>query len=952
MGIVTRHDAVGIPLAKDNSRFNMGMQMVQRQQERDDAMRKAQMQPLKYNTGGTYGGIGVGDQKKKAKPGVGAEPVFGVDPVLPQQPSMPSWQQDNEEIQRMIDAGGFGYGVSRQLTSLIERENTLRNNTRLNDAQKAEGLARILRNKNALVGTSSLDPEVANTVRDNPPDAFDAWATANPNDYITQYNNARTQWMEQNPGKTPEPSQILGLLREPWDARKPKPAKPPAAAPGAVNNADVEDDDGVRAALNDDLYRVQNPTVANDPYWQNAGRRYGGPVYPGQTVTVGEEGPEMMRVGYDGVAEVTPNPATQARMQDSMSNRKRMNALQTFRAKPEVYKDYLSRADLEADKLGIALSAQQKMQRAKELWDMEDAFLNGEDAPVKPRRMGGIVRPGEEYLMAEDGPENVTMGQGGVGYVTPNDQLAFANQQQGMPMDNRANPQGGAALPNYGDPTPLVESAAPQPQQPQQKIDPLKGMTEQQKPQKYSSRLEYEAANPITANDAYWGAVGTEEPRWDGKMPLTAEQSRERYQAWEAENEKWKRETATALYNERPVLAETPSIGKPRTWTDKKGRKIKGELRGVRHFNDAYPTISDVAIIKKDDGKEYVIPLDTLDPKDQAIVMATPDYASENRMGGRNLGTYDSFDPTLPEGQRARQPQPRKTPTREQLETERIGRYGFGDADAAIREGRLGRRREAPPVYQQPTLKDGQIATTPGLAEPRGTRIVGPDGQRLPPVGSTYNQQDSSYYTQYLATLPPSLRQKFNKAMMEDINKWDMREKIAEERLRKSGKLQQPSSQPPARPAWWDRSVTIDPNAQERRLTPKELEQRGLMVDKATGQVVPIPRDSQGRPMKPATPPAGTSAPQPPAEKFDPTVPMASKAIKTLLREHTEKEHVDSLAILAGLNAPEDFIATLKGPIIGAPGFSLTDPTDRTPLDVIRRWLGLRESSKGKDHKK
>ena len=840
MGIKLRHDVAGIMQTKDNSRFNAGMQMVQRQQERDDAMRSSKMQPLKYNTGGTYGGIGIGDQKKKAKPGVGAEQVFGVDAALP---PMPAWQEQNSDIMKNIEAGAYSNPVSRQLRNLVTRQQMLMSSQTLNDAQKKDAFDRFERNKRALIEANPLDPSVEVAVRDQQQNAgpsFEQWARTNTKEFNTDFRNTQTKLIEQGI-ENPTNEQIIQAMRQPWDAMRsmnqPKPSQPPAAAVG---------DDNPYEKMLDELQKQQGIGE----------RRYGGPVYPGQTVTVGEEGPEVMRVGYDGVAQVAPNPATMARMQ------------------------------------------------------------------------GGMPQP----------------------------------------MNYAANPQGGGALPNYDPPMFLTESvadqpapAASQPQQAQTRRNPLEGMTQRQIEEMYAYNRAQQNAAPATASDRAKMQQQTQQ-----RTPPTAEQSRERYQQWEKEYDQWKRTTANALYNERPVLGNTPSIGKPRVWTDNKGRKITGELRGVRHFNDADPSISDAAIIRRDDGETFVIPLETLSPQDQAIVIATPDYASENRMGGRNLGTYDSFDPSTPEGQRSRQPQPRQTPTPEQLETRRTNEFGFSGVDAGIREGRLGRRRETPPAYKQPVLGDGQIATVPGLASPPGTRTVGPNGERLPPAGANADPRDVNTYTQWLAHLGPTEGAKFT-ASLKKKGMWGSRYSITEKLLAQEGLLKKrgvdgygkpyesPSDelqfQPPARPAYWD--SWKDSTAQERRLTPAELAQRGLMVN-PQGQVVQMPRDPQGRPVMPATTSPQTAA-QTPAKKFDPTSPMASDAIKTLLREHTEKEREDNLRILAKLNAPADFIASLTGRTIKPgespaakpeePGFSITDPQDRSPLDVLRRAIGLRGSS-------
>lgn len=941
MGIKLRHDVAGIMQTKDNSRFNAGMQMVQRQQERDDAMRSSQMQPLKYNTGGTYGGIGIGDQRKKAKPGMGAESVFGVDAVLP---PMPAWQEQNSDIMKNIEAGAYSNPVSRQLRDLVTRQQMLMSNQTLNDAQKKDAFNRFERNKNALIEANPLDPSVEVAVRDQQQNAgpsFEQWARTNTKEFNTDFRNTQTKLIEQGV-ENPTNEQIIQAMRQPWDAMRsmsqPKPSQPPAAAVG--------DDNPYESKLDEVLNELQKQQGIGE-------RRYGGPVYPGQTVTVGEEGPEMMQVGYDGVAQVAPNPATMARMQGGMPQP--MN----YAANPQG---------------GTALPNYDDMTFLTE-------SVAAQPAPAAPRNLDGPAlaqpAPAAQPSVPKKGglrkgivDAGLALAPGHPDYKappTPTDQvdsLGYVIMSDGSKVDPRDDLQmkSGGALSNAmyyvnhpnGSPRERTKElqlagleagaqrGAPQTRQAQTRRDPLEGMSPRQIEEMYAYNRAQQNAAPATASDRAKMQQQTRQ-----RTPPTAEQSRERYQQWEKENDQWKRTTANALYNERPVLGNTPSIGEPRVWTDNKNRKITGELRGVRHFNDADPSISDVAIIRRDDGETFVIPLETLSPQDQAIVMATPDYASENRMGGRNLGTYDSFDPSTPEGQRSRQPQPRQTPTPEQLDASRKGKYGAGGVSGGILAQRGGARRETPPAYEQPVLQDGQIATYHGLAEQPGTRTVGPNGERLPPAGSNANPRDVNTYTQWLAHLGPTEGAKWAAALKKK-GLWGSRYSITEKLLAQEGLLkkrgvdgygkpyespsQEPQFQPPARPGWWD--SWKDSTAQERRLTPAELAQRGLTVN-PQGQVVQMPRDPQGGQAMPATTSPQTAAQpaaQTPATKFDPTSPMASKAIKTLLDEHTQKEHEDNLRILAGLKAPEDFVASLTGRITDKPVMPVArDANGKTP---------------------
>jgi hypothetical protein len=933
------------------------MQMVQRQQERDNAMRSSQMQPLKYNTGGTYGGIGIGDQKKKAKPGIGAEPVFGVDPVLPQQPSMASWQEDNAEIQKMIDAGGFGYGVSRQLRNLIDRENTLRNNTRLNDAQKQEGLDRILRNKEALLGTSTLDPSTANAVREQrqAPDAFNKWAQENPKDYFEAWNNTRTRLMEQNQnGAVPSDQDILNALRAPITALQPKAATPQAQLPAAA-----ADDDNPYNSVLDELQKER----------RIGERRYGGPVYPGQTVTVGEEGPELMQVGYDGVAQVAPNPATMARMQEDMYPNSFSQETILPQGGSQQNKMLFGPGSDPRIMAGLGGGWQHYLTPDQQVL-MQDVFLPAlrsarqqQGTPVQPgsqanppasrngdwTALGPALAPAHPDYKPDPTPTNRTDEHGYVimsdgSKVDPRDSLAMStggkatqsvvrlDHPDGSLKDQRrsanvineytdATSKGNVtgktgdisrATPSYYNQVWGRENVLAQPAAPAQNGP-------QSSPAAPSAEIQY---NPNISYEQSADALRKEiAKRPDGQKVLDA------IDAHEKEYDQWKRNEANRLYNQRPVARDTPSIGKPRVWTNNKGKTFKGELRGVRHFNDGDPAVSDVAVIRTKDGKTYVVPLQDLSEKDRAIVMQTPDYASETRMEGENQGTYqEMFNPDTPEGQRMREPRPRQTPTPEQLESGRKGKYGVGGVSGGILSQRGGARQEAPPAYEQPVLQDGQIATSPGLASQPGIRVTGPKGERLPPAGANMDPRDTSPYTQILAELGPTEGAKFTAALKKK-GRWLFRDADSEELLKKVGKLKKrgvdgygkpyasPSDesqfQPPARPAWWD--GWRDPNAQERRLTPEELASRGYMVNQA-GQVVPIPRDSQGRPvMQPPSAPQQQAPQSTPQGAFEPSTEIAIKAAEVIRNPASTQADINSaIQTLSIAGATIEYIANIE----------------------------------------
>ncbi len=776
MGITVRHDVAGILPRKDKSSFSAGMDMVKQQQASDNAMRLAQMQPLKYGSVG----VGIGEQKRKPKPDIVSGQAFGVDTVLPQQQSMPSWQEQNSDIIKNIGAGAYSNPVSRQLRDLVTRQQMLMSSQTLNDAQKQIAFDRFERNKRALIEAYPLDPSVEVAVRDqqqNDGPSFEQWSRTNFKDFNTEFRNTQTRLIEQGIEK-PTSEQIIQVMRQPFDAMRsmsqPKPSQPPAAA---------ADDDNPYGRMLDELQSERGI----------AERRYGGPVYPGQTVTVGEEGPELMQVGYDGVAQVAPNPRTMARMQEDR---------------------------------------------------FPDTF-------------------GAEAILAQ------------------------------MANTNPSAPAAPAA----------TQSLANVQQQPQQTNAPAAKI-------QYNQNIGYEQYNDDFRNELANRARG--------------QQVLDKIDAHTAAYEKWKFDEAARLYNQRPVAADTPSIGKPKVWTNNRGKTITGELRGVRHFNDVDPAVSDVAVIRTKEGKTYAIPLQDLSEKDRAIVMQTPDYASETRMEGENQGTYqEMFNPDTPEGQRMREPRPRQAPTPEQLESGRKGKYGVGGVSGGMLSQRGGARQEAPPAYQQPVLQDGQIATSPGLASQPGIRVTGPKGERLPPADANMDPRDTSPFTQLLAELGPTEGKKWTEALKKK-GRWLFRDADSEELLKKAGKLKkrgvdgygkpyalpsdEPQFQPPARPAWWD--GWKDPNAQERRLTPEELASRGYMVNPA-GQVVPIPRDSQGRPVmqtpsapqQQAPPPAPQTASS--ANKWNPDLPIVQDALGVLKRTHTQQEKESALETLKNFDAPE-----------------------------------------------
>jgi hypothetical protein len=508
MGIVTRHDAVGIPLAKDNSRFNAGMQMVQRQQERDNAMRLAQVQPLKYNTGGAYGGIGVGDQKKKSKPGIGAESVFGVDPVLPQQPSMASWQQRNEDIMSNIQAGMYDVATTRALSDIVNRQNKLMTNQRLNDAQKRDAFNQFEMDKDKMevaLGGFSVGPAMRSNQQSATP-TFEQYYKPNRKEFRTDYASAKAELVESgNP--SPSSDEIIARMRQDYDS------------------------------------------------WADLGR------------------------------------------------------------------------------------------------------------PMEGRATGGVVRPGEDYLVGERGPEVLRMGENG-GYVIPNDQLAFPNQQQGSPINPewQVGDYGGSTT--FGVPATLMAGPTQTAQQP--------APTQKRPPRK----------QPIYINPGSNSVTNT------GRSPIYNDAGN-----FVGDPSLYDAEGAQNIRQQAGGLSPQPGL---RTWTSKDGKySTEGEMIGFRATQGGDPLTSEMVRIRKKDGVEVDVPLHRLSEEDRQMVMSSPqyDYQIRNqRIGGANQQTFNPnsmeysptgrnyqqmFDPNNPEYAAMRAPNQQQEQNRGRF----MGEYGMGGVD-------------------------------------------------------------------------------------------------------------------------------------------------------------------------------------------------------------------------------------------------------------------------------
>jgi len=260
MGITVRHDVAGILPKKDKSSFSAGMDMVKQQQASDNAMRLAQMQPLKYGNVG----IGIGEQKRKPKPDIVSGQAFGVDTVLMQQPSTPSWQQRNQDIMSNIQAGMYDVATTRALSDIVNRQNRLMTNQRLSDAQKQDAFNQFEMDKDKMevaLGGFSIGPAMRSNQQSATP-TFEQYYKPNRKEFRTDYASAEAKLVESgNP--SPSSDEVIAKMRQDYNSWA-------------------------------DLGRPME------------GRATGGVVRPGEDYLVGERGPEVLRMGENG-GYVIPN---------------------------------------------------------------------------------------------------------------------------------------------------------------------------------------------------------------------------------------------------------------------------------------------------------------------------------------------------------------------------------------------------------------------------------------------------------------------------------------------------------------------------------------------------------------------------------------------------------------------------------------------------------------------
>jgi hypothetical protein len=293
-------------------------------------------------------------------------------------------------------------------------------------------------------------------------------------------------------------------------------------------------------------------------------------------------------------------------------------------------------------------------------------------------------------------------------------------------------------------------------------------------------------------------------------------------------------------------------VGQVKKWTSADGRfTTEGEFLGL--LPPQVEGGQSHAVIRKTNGNVINVPLRQLSDNDQYWALSGGneetiyDLQNQNRSPGVNY-----FDPNNPSRQRDAAPVPRKTPTPQELESRREGEFGVGGVDAGIKEGRLGRRREKPPEYQQPVLGDGKVATVPGLAEPTPTgpakkwtdEDVAKSTAKLKEReerSKAQNRNNTPSLTQRLAEMSPSERRAYSKQIYEGGG-YSTRNEVAEQELalREWSRSSEQAKANPNIPRAVD--VLLNPKAKEEQKLDAATYLRSQGIDARNFRRAPAPQ--------------------------------------------------------------------------------------------------------------
>ena len=260
-----------------------------------------------------------------------------------------------------------------------------------------------------------------------------------------------------------------------------------------------------------------------------------------------------------------------------------------------------------------------------------------------------------------------------------------------------------------------------------------------------------------------------------------------------------------------------------RTFTSADGRSMVGSILGINppSSNGGFSTVQ---IQRESDGKVFDVPLNNLSQQDQQYALSGGNrntmYDMQNPQ--RSAGT-DFMDPNNPVRQEmSAADQSIVNPQKQTLGSEYKGRYGLGGADyginpatgnrvtASVRPGGTMLEYDPPGPTKEQVAKDNaakqkqrdfneRVRKSQGRGTNNQTLVAGdaaPQGGQMQPSAP----QDTPALTQLLATMTPSQRRDYSKWLMEEPDRYAMRNQIAQQQLNQTAAAARGNGQLPKYP--------------------------------------------------------------------------------------------------------------------------------------------------------
>lgn len=263
-------------------------------------------------------------------------------------------------------------------------------------------------------------------------------------------------------------------------------------------------------------------------------------------------------------------------------------------------------------------------------------------------------------------------------------------------------------------------------------------------------------------------------------------------------------------------------LASARTFTSADGRSMVGSVVGINppSSNGGFSTVQ---IRKESDGKVYDVPLNNLSQQDQQYVLSGGnrdtmyDLQNPNRSAGTNF-----MDPNNPVRQQMSAADQSIVNPQKQTLGKVGGRYGMGMVDyginpatgnrvtASIRPGSTMPEYDPPGPTKEQVESDNaakqkqrdfneKVRKSQGRSAGNKTLVAGgvvPQGGQMQPGAS----QDAPALTQLLSTMTPSQRRDYSKWLMEEPDRYAMRNQIAQQQLNRTATAAAGSGQLPAYP--------------------------------------------------------------------------------------------------------------------------------------------------------